>query len=237
MGIKALRTEVLQTKEVIKHGVPHETSSKFFLFGWDRNVKIPVDHFHDCYGVAIFAEYSVALGIGAVHGVGLMMKKLKKGTPEEFWSAPVPFAINGAEGGATVGFTKTDFIMFFTTPEQMKMFELHSEVKVTASIMGSSSNTEMHFADTTKEGVAERVDFSVLGDGSASTGFLYANAKGFMISAALSESVMKIENNKFHAAYGQGATASAVLNGELGLHDAYSDIDMAKVYTLMNKKL
>ncbi|KAA8495945.1 SH3 domain-containing protein [Porphyridium purpureum] len=235
MGIYAMQKEVRQAKGVLAHGVPLDSIGSYTIL--ERPLKVPEEHYKECYGVAVFAEYSMALGVGALRGYGIVVKKLNKGSADETWSAPVPFSINGMQVGASVGIAKTEFIMFLTSPEQVKAFEHDAEIKLTASVVGSGQNNEMHMAQTTQtEGMAERIDLSIGGEGPIATGIVYAHARGVMLSAALGGSVLHLERQKLLTAYGNNATAAAVLNGEIGMDAAYSDEDMQVVYRLLNKK-
>ncbi|KAA8490328.1 hypothetical protein FVE85_3746 [Porphyridium purpureum] len=222
MGFEALKKEVSQAYVVLSHGVPAE-----HVGGNAKPVRVPEKYFHDCYGVVIFVEHELALVVGAAYGSGLIIKKINKGTPQESWSAPVPFTITGAKVGASAGYAKSEFILFLTTPEQIASFEKHAQLDLLASATGTADSDE-HMTD----GMAGRLEVKIGGAG-VGRGVLFGNSTGAMVSAAVGTSVLVQDHEKTERAYGRGAKPDKVLSGELGLEVAYADPIMAAVYNQM----
>ncbi|KAA8490330.1 SH3 domain-containing protein [Porphyridium purpureum] len=230
MGFEqALGAQVQLTKKVLAHGVHTDA-------GTSTRAHVPEKYFHDCCGVVVVTQHAVALVVGGVHGSGLVMKKLNKGSPLETWSAPVPFTITGAQFGVSIGWAKTEFILFLTSHDQVEAFEHHAQVDLTTSAVGAA-DTRDHAAG----GVASRVDVMIAGKGTnsrgragvSSTGAVFANASGAMLSAAIGGSVLALDTERLHSAYGANATAKSVLNGHVGMEAAHGDNEMKDIYKLL----
>ena len=135
-----------------------------------------------------------ALGIGGVHGKGLVAKRTTQG-----WGTPAFIDLNGGSFGFQIGVSSTDLVLVFTREDGLKglledKLELGGEAGATAGPVGRSGEV----------GTNLRFDSPI---------YSYSRSKGLFAGVALKGSVITVDDSANHKVYGSGVSGKNVLLG------------------------
>ncbi len=135
-----------------------------------------------------------ALGVGGVHGKGLIARRTANG-----WGTPSFIDLSGGSFGFQLGVSSTDLVLVFTREDGLKglldnKLELGAEAGATAGPVGRSGEA----------GTNLTFDSPI---------YSYSRSKGLFAGIALKGSVITIDDSANHKVYGSGVSGREILMG------------------------
>mmetsp|Transcript_14111 Transcript_14111/g.35986 ORF Transcript_14111/g.35986 Transcript_14111/m.35986 type:complete len:218 (-) Transcript_14111:154-807(-) len=167
--------------------------------GTNAEAVLPKEVLQHCHGLVFVHFLKVSAVVSGSSGSGFVVAKLKKGTPEEHWSAPSALHTSAVGVGIQLGAEKVHNVLALNSADALEKFYEGAKLKLGTDLTCSAGPVGARL---------EKMEMT-----SAPKIYAYSYSKGASIGASVEGTVLdahKKSNDKF---YGEEITAKELLTG------------------------